>query len=275
MGCRLMGSMHARELQGNLEILVDYADEPTVTLRGEVDYRNRDRVAKVLNSPAGSGRASIRLDVRELVFMDSAGMSALIDAARAIPEDGKVTLIAASAQLKKIIDRSGLGSVFNHEANGRNEVLTASPVSRGRPPQVVEFEVPSRPEMMSHVRARVAEYASALPFSRDDVEDIKLAVGEASTNAIRHGDNPACNHFTVRMEHGTTSMRVFVCDKGCGFDPDLIGPPDDDDLSASGRGILFMRALMDEVRFHFGSPGTSVELVKHFNPLLVEHSDTN
>jgi anti-sigma regulatory factor (Ser/Thr protein kinase) len=48
----------------------------------------------------------------------------------------------------------------------------------------VELAIPPRPEFVGVARLSVARVASLMPFSFDDVEDIRLAVGEACTRAI-------------------------------------------------------------------------------------------
>lgn len=129
---------------------------------------------------------------------------------------------------------------------------------------VIEFEVPSRPEMIAYIRSRVVEYARTLPFTDEQIEDIRIAVGEAGSNAVRHGSTGDCR-IGVRIEKHTDGLVVVISDKGCGFDPNTVHVPEPGELVENGRGIVFMRALMDEVKFHFTHPGTSVELVKHLH----------
>ncbi len=129
--------------------------------------------------------------------------------------------------------------------------------------RVLEFEAPSSPKAVSRIRSRVAQFARGVQFSEDDIEDIKLAVGEACTNAVRHGASAHCCFVTVRVETQPDAVRIVVSDKGCGFDPTSIKVTAAGSLIQSGRGILLMRALVDEVKIHFGNPGTSVELVKY------------
>lgn len=131
---------------------------------------------------------------------------------------------------------------------------------------VLELEFPNRPELLSHIRSRVAEEARKMPFSPEDIEDIVLATGEAASNAMRHGSSGVLCRIAVRMERRPDSLLVVVSDKGCGFDLESVPEPGPDLLSEGGRGIMFMRATMDEVTFHFTRPGTRVELVKRFRP---------
>jgi len=79
---------------------------------------------------------------------------------------------------------------------------------------------------------------------------IKLALEEALTNAVKHGNrNDPGKKVTVRYAVTSEQMVVVVRDEGGGFLPDTV--PDclsPDRLPVpNGRGILLMKAYMDEV----------------------------
>lgn len=153
--------------------------------------------------------------------------------------------------------------------NGRDCCAEPSP-ARGYPLAVRamdEFEVASRPEMLSYVRARVCDFASGMRFPAPDVEDIRLAVGEAASNALRHGSTVHTCRIVVRSENHGDYLRVCVYDKGCGFSPGSGRVMEPADIYAEhGRGIMCMRAVMDEVRFRRTRPGTCVEMIKRIHP---------
>lgn len=258
--------MEIVRLDGDLEILVNYGEEPTVTLRGEVDFRNMSRVRQAICGLVEHGKRSVRVDLEELVFMDSTGVSALVDAAKVmLPTGGNVKLVSPSPQLVKVIEKSGASNAFSFEKGPVEHKRKARETGRHVADRV-EFEVPSRAEMIAYIRSRVADFACSLPFDEDQIEDIKLAVGEASANALRHGANPDWCRVGVKMEKDAGGVKISITDKGCGFDPGKVCTPTPGSLHEGGRGIMFMRALMDEVRFHFSSPGTCVELVKRLAP---------
>ena len=129
--------------------------------------------------------------------------------------------------------------------------------------QAIEFNAPSRAGAVSRIRARVRRFARSISFTPDDLDDICIAVGEASTNALKHGHSSNQPTIGVRMEKSETALKVFISDAGPGFDPSKVCPPCDGDLCECGRGIMCMRALMDEVHFEALNPGTRVELVKY------------
>ena len=130
----------------------------------------------------------------------------------------------------------------------------------------VEFHVPGRAEMLALIRSRVVEFARSMPFSEEEIDDIKLAVGEASANAIRHGAAAASCKVAVKMERRPRCLKVSIADQGCGFDPSSVPTPAPGALVENGRGIMLMRALVDEVKFHFARPGTRVVLTKRLKP---------
>jgi anti-sigma regulatory factor (Ser/Thr protein kinase) len=55
----------------------------------------------------------------------------------------------------------------------------------------IQIQIPSSAEYVRVVRLAVLGVASRMPFSYDDVEDIKLAVSEACNNAILHAASEA------------------------------------------------------------------------------------
>lgn len=129
--------------------------------------------------------------------------------------------------------------------------------------QATEFEIPGMFTMLRFMRHRVSEFAQKLGFTSDQVYDIVLAVGEAGTNAIKHGcSTPFCK-VKIRMEKLADGMRVRVWDSGTGFSHESIQATEIDSMAENGRGILCMKAVMDKVYFHNQQTGVCVELVKY------------
>jgi serine/threonine-protein kinase RsbW len=127
----------------------------------------------------------------------------------------------------------------------------------------VLLDLPSDPALMSVLDAVVSQVASDLKFDRDTVEQISVAVIEAGMNAMKHGNkfDPAKRaHFTFRVE--PTRLTITVRDEGQGFDPDRVADPlrDENILRDTGRGILMIRAYMDDV--YYSANGTLLTMVK-------------
>lgn len=92
---------------------------------------------------------------------------------------------------------------------------------------------------------------------------IKLALEEALMNAIKHGNRcrPG-SAVTVEYDVDRRHTVIQITDQGKGFDPgELPDPTADENLECPcGRGVMLMRAYMDEVEYN--RRGNSVRLVK-------------
>lgn len=92
---------------------------------------------------------------------------------------------------------------------------------------------------------------------------IRLAMEEALYNAIRHGNrmDPA-KAVEVKYDIDPQRAIITVTDQGEGFDPASVPDPTTDENleKPSGRGIMLMRAYMDQVCFN--NRGNQVRLVK-------------
>ena len=134
--------------------------------------------------------------------------------------------------------------------------------------EVVELEVPARPDFLAIVRMVVTSFAHLHPeYDDDQVDDLRLAVSEACTNAIEaHDAAGSSERVLVRCKAGSDTLEVCVEDRGHGFDPAQLPdhPPvtDPDRLKFErGLGIPLIKALVDEVEFSPTGEGTSVRLI--------------
>lgn len=125
---------------------------------------------------------------------------------------------------------------------------------------------PSRVESIDDATVAAAEAARRSGLSDEAVFGIDMAVREAVTNAVLHGnrrDETKAVELGLRPEGA--SFVVTVRDEGEGFDPASVPDPTDPQnlLKASGRGILFMRTFMDEVTWErHPEGGTVVRMTK-------------
>ncbi|WP_332841420.1 ATP-binding protein [Paraclostridium bifermentans] len=127
--------------------------------------------------------------------------------------------------------------------------------------ETIKMEVTSNPEYVSIIRLTVSGIANKIGFSLDDIEDIKVAVSEACTNAIKHSlDDKFLVQFSV-LENGLT---IEVEDKGTGYDVESLQEPDLTNPKESGLGLFIIKTLMDEVSTISNSDiGTRVKMTKY------------
>lgn len=127
----------------------------------------------------------------------------------------------------------------------------------------LEFAVclPRDAETVALVRSVVADALSAFGVTPECVDDIRLALSEASTNVIEHA--AADDEYEVRLEVDEERCAISIKNTGVGFDAAALTDVMPDSSSPRGRGVAIMRAVMDRVEFSSESEtGTIVHLVK-------------
>jgi serine/threonine-protein kinase RsbW len=88
--------------------------------------------------------------------------------------------------------------------------------------------------------------------------DVKLAMSEAVTNAIQHGSSSPNDPIRIAALAEGPALVFEVLDTGR-FRPRVSRRGE---LSESGRGLEFMRVLMDEVDLRPGAGGTLMRFIK-------------
>ncbi|MES5397499.1 anti-sigma B factor RsbW [Bacillus amyloliquefaciens] len=146
----------------------------------------------------------------------------------------------------------------------------------------IEMKIPAEPEYVGIVRLTLSGVASRMGYTYDDIEDLKIAVSEACTNAVQHAyKDESKGEVSVRFGVFEDRLEVIVADQGDSFDFDQkqqdLGPytPSHtvDQLSEGGLGLYLMETLMDEVKVQSNS-GVTVAMTKYLNGERVDHGTT-
>jgi len=129
----------------------------------------------------------------------------------------------------------------------------------------VELVIPCRPEYVGVARLAVLGIASRMPFSYDEVEDVRLAVGEACTHAVERAGSAEAK-IKIVSTVDPHSLVIEVTDDVAAGAP-VPAPVDEsaapDGVDTQGLGALLMEILVDEVKISSGQTGTSVRLTKY------------
>ncbi len=122
-------------------------------------------------------------------------------------------------------------------------------------------------EYMSVIRLTTSAVASKIGFDIEEIDDIKVSIGEACTNIIKHGLNEGIDSFDIEYNIYTDKLIISVKDNGSGFDTSKIKEPNIDNnidqLDDSGLGIFIIKSLMDQVEINSSSEhGTEIIMTK-------------
>ena len=246
----------------------DGPDACVVQISGDIDILSAPELRDRIDDALRSGCRNVVLDLSAVSYADSSALSLLVWLDRRLgPLGGRLMLAGANRDITRILELSGLVQIASTVATSPNVTAALEGLDLSdevdEPVLTETIHMPARSDALSDVRESVCRIVAQLHMADSSLFDIKVAVGEALANAVRHG-SPAGeeNTVTIRVEGYRDRVVVRVSDMGMGFDG--IHDGGKDVYAAGGRGVLFMRALMDRVDFE-RSPagGTVVTLVKH------------
>ena len=134
----------------------------------------------------------------------------------------------------------------------------------------VEMRVPAKPQYVSVMRLTISGLASRMGFSYDDIEDLKIATGEAITNVVHHAYKDGDGDIMIGCALFEDKLEIMVSDYGNSFNFEeikaKIGPYKEDEnvsiLREGGLGLYLMDTLMDEVQLN-NEGGVTVFMTKY------------
>lgn len=120
----------------------------------------------------------------------------------------------------------------------------------------IEMKLPAKPEYVGVIRLSVSGIANRMGFTYEDIEDLKVAISEAMTNATTHAyDENEDGEVTVGFGLYRDRLEVMVADHGGSFNLSEVkqqtGPYRQsepiENLREGGFGLFLIDALMDKV----------------------------
>ncbi|MGQ9632518.1 MAG: response regulator [bacterium] len=130
----------------------------------------------------------------------------------------------------------------------------------------LEFEIPSRSDYISSAIYNILSVARTFGFTEKQLNTsrVGLAIHEALLNAITHGNkgDPE-KKVKIRCLADSDKITIAIEDEGDGFDvtstPNPLSP--ENFYKPSGRGLMFIKYYMDEVKFN--ERGNEIRMVKN------------
>ena len=236
-----------------------------VTAAGEHQLLDRAQSLPLGMLPAGGqrgqARAALPLGATLMLYTDGLverrgqPLEAGIDAAAA--------LVAARAQAPPDLVADYVMSAMTPAAGYDDDVAL---VVYRRPAAQLTIQVPATdPSCLAVLRARLRQWLPEAGIGAPLASDIMIAAGEAVGNAFEHATagrpaGAAPVQITLTARAAPAAVQVTVADTGS-WRP----PPADRERPAPGtrgHGIIFMRALMDDVAIDPTAHGTTVTLTK-------------
>ena len=129
--------------------------------------------------------------------------------------------------------------------------------------QVIRLDVPSSLRWVHTLHAVITEILSQMALEEEVSDQINLAVVEAGTNAIKHGNQEdpekrTCFEFIIQPDQ----FAVVIQDQGQGFEREQVPDPMNPEnlFKSSGRGLFLIESCMDEVTYE--KSGTLLKMAK-------------
>ena len=140
---------------------------------------------------------------------------------------------------------------------------------RGAPETILnlDIQIPNQTRYLGLIGNIAESIAREIDVSGVDREtlayNLNLVVTEAVTNAMQYG-SPCEDKDSVRVSvsYESNDLCVRVFDHGQGFDLASLCVPDAGELCERGRGLFFIRALMDSVDYRRTASGNVLEMKK-------------
>jgi serine/threonine-protein kinase RsbW len=150
-------------------------------------------------------------------------------------------------------------------------------IMKDQPRDLIELTIPAKADYVGVVRLAISGIATRMGFSYDDIEDLKLAVAEACTNAVHHAYRGEGGEISICCNLYVDRLEIEIIDQGCSFDVSAVeaktGPINGripyHSLRERGLGLYLMKSLMDRVEIK-GDNGVVVTLTKYIRRDEVE-----
>ncbi|HMS42754.1 MAG TPA: ATP-binding protein [Pyrinomonadaceae bacterium] len=117
----------------------------------------------------------------------------------------------------------------------------------------IEFVFPSAISLMHSILNYLMKRVEKVGVINPESSNLFIALDEAFVNAVKHGNKFDANKTVkVSAEVSTKEARFTIEDEGEGFDVSAIPDPTNPEnlFKASGRGVLFIHNIMDEVTYN-------------------------
>ena len=84
------------------------ADTPLVEAHGDIDHNNCGSVEAALSSALDDGSVVVLLDLRDVTYIDSGGLSVLLSGVRRLRDRGWLGAVGPNSNVRRLLEIAGL-----------------------------------------------------------------------------------------------------------------------------------------------------------------------
>lgn len=127
-----------------------------------------------------------------------------------------------------------------------------------------KFEFPGDPQLLCVMRKAVEMCSRLSGFSEEQCRSLTLAVDEALSNIIRHSyEGRIGQPIEMTFRRDDTQVEFILTDCGREADLERLKPKPPGELRTGGRGIHFIREIMDQLEYQRLPGQNRLRLVKY------------
>lgn len=134
----------------------------------------------------------------------------------------------------------------------------------------IKLKIPAKGEYLSLIRLTASSVAAKMGFNIDDIDDVKVSMGEACTSIIESLNPGEESEFKIEYTVSEDKLKIKVKNKikskseySTEKNEDTEEALDLSDLLEDGLGIMIIQSLMDEVNISgAGEDETEIKMIK-------------
>jgi len=141
-------------------------------------------------------------------------------------------------------------------------------MTESREQQIDRVVIPSKFDELKGIVDKTEQIGHKLHLSREEIDNLSIAVSEIVSNAICHGNKmDPVKKVIIEFKYSPEEISIYVKDEGNGFDLEKLPNPltPKNLMKDTGRGIFLLKNLMTEVNYNFTQTGTEVTIKKIFD----------
>lgn len=242
--------MSQQSFKPHFRVTVDGSWAPgsrSIKVAGELDSGTSEMLTEAFERTVEEHNlAELVLDLREVSFVDSAGMRTMILLQRAADDrEVRLVMMPPPAQVTELLRIAGV-------ADRISLVFPAPEAAPGSEfTELVELELPRDPLAPSRARSEVRELIAGL-LEEAELANLVLLTSEVVTNAVVHPDCAEGSPISLRIASYPRGVRIEVEDSGEGFDPAV---PKASSSRGGGQGLF----LVDQCSARWGAHPVQTE----------------